>query len=430
MESLFPIEPTDEPASDSQPLAFRLSPKSLDEYVGQTHLLGPGKPIRVMIESDALFSCLFWGPPGCGKTALSRIISTVTQSHYIALNAVTASIADIKKSVKEAKEIQQAYRKKTILFIDEIHRFNKTQQDALLPEVESGLLTLIGATTENPFFSVIPALLSRTQIFQLEPHTETELTQLLDRAEDRLENSPSLEADTRKALIHASGGDARKCLGLYELVISTHPQSQTITLGQLEELLQAKGIPGNDDDHYDCVSAFIKSMRGSDPDASVYWLARLLQQGEPPEFIARRMIVFASEDIGNADPQALVLATSVLDAVKFIGMPECQINLSHVTIYLATAPKSNATYMAINAANKHIQSGKRYEVPQHLKDSHYKGAKALGHGKGYLYPHDYPHGLVQQTYLPESVSFYHPKEIGFEREIVKRIVFKKNISPQ
>ena len=348
-------------ASQTQhPLAFKLSPKTFDDYLGQEHLLAPDKPLRKLIESDKLISIILWGPPGCGKTGLSRLISQKTNANYIALNAVTAKISDIKDSIEAAKTARQFHNKRTLLFIDEIHRFNKTQQDALLPEVENGLLTLIGATTENPFFSVIPALISRCQLFELKPLTETHLKTLIQKT------TIPIEPEAQIQLIHHASGDARKLLNLIETLQASSDTS--ITTSDIEALTQVKGIAHNETTRYDIISAFIKSMRASNEDDAIYWLARLITSNEDPAFIARRLIVFASEDIGNADPQALPLATALIQAVQNIGMPEIRINLSQVTSYMAKAPKSRTNYTAINSALAAIHTGDIRQVPDHLKN--------------------------------------------------------------
>lgn len=399
------------------PLAYLLAPKTLDDYVGQEHVIAPGKPIRNMIENDALISMIFWGPPGCGKTSLSRLLSSLCSADYFSLNAVTAKIADLKDVIIKATSAQHMGRK-SILFLDEIHRFNKAQQDALLPDVESGLITLIGATTENPFFSVIPGLVSRCHIFQLYPHSHDTLSTLSDKALTHL--SKTIEPSAKERLLHFVEGDARKLLNTLELITASSKTTH-ITEAILDSIPALKGRAMSADDHYDMTSALIKSMRGSDPDAAVYWLARLLHQGEDPEFIARRLIIFASEDIGNADPQALILASALIQAVKVIGMPEIRINLSHVVTYLASAPKSNAAYKAIGLAQEAIQSGKLFTVPPYLKDTNYKGAQKLGHGHGYLYPHNYPDAIVKQTYMPEKLTLYTPKNSGYEAHIKTRL---------
>jgi putative ATPase len=415
------------PNTLSSPLAYKLAPKSLDEYIGQSHIFEKGKPLYQMIEQDSLFSMILWGPPGCGKTSLSRLIAGKTSAIYIALNAVTAKVSDVKDAIEKAK-FNLNQNKRTLLFIDEIHRFNKLQQDALLPEVESGLITFIGATTENPYFSVIPGLISRAQVFEFEPLTEKHMHTILDNAITKISKEQPLKITTKakQYLVGHANGDARKLINILEMADSVNKTNNELTVKTLENLTQSKGLRYNTDEHYDLNSAFIKSMRGSDPDAAVYWLARMLKGGENPEFIARRLIIFASEDVGNSDPMALVLATSVLSAAKFIGMPEVQINLSQVTTYLATAPKSNASYNAILKANKLIEEGKLIKVPDTLRDSHYKGAKKMGFGKGYIYPHKSPDGIVSQNYMPEQLDLYKPKELGHEKIIIKRLEYIKN----
>jgi putative ATPase len=407
------------------PLAYKLSPTSFDEYVGQQHLIGEGKPLRNCIEQDKIHSMILWGPPGCGKTALSRLIAKHSKAKYQSLNAVTAKVVDIRTTVEQAK-ITQTQGLKTILFIDEIHRLNKAQQDALLPDVESGLITFIGATTENPFFSVIPALISRSQVYELKPLEADDLEQLIIRALDTLQLK--IESDAQTAIIALSQGDARKLINLIEIVAENLNDSDTISKSTIDALMHSKGTIFNTDAHYDLASAFIKSMRASDPDASIYWLARMLKGGEDPEFIARRMIIFASEDIGNADPQALILATSLLQAVKFIGLPEVQINLAQGVTYLATAPKSNASYIAIKKASAMIDQGQIYAVPDQLKDAHYGGAKKMGYGKGYQYPHDFPYGISPSGVAsPIKEEIYTPKDIGYEKNIKKRLEFIRQI---
>lgn len=377
-----------------QPLAYKLAPKGLEDYVGQTHLLGPNKPLKRLIEQDKVGSMILWGPPGCGKTSLAKLVASLTHSQFLSLNAVHAKVADIKAVIEKATQ----HSERTFLFIDELHRFTKLQQDALLPEVESGLLTLIGATTENPYFSVIPGLLSRTQVFELFPLSPEELTTLFDRTWQKLsEKSPiSYEEKAKTTLIHYAKGDARKCITLIETCVSALPNtSSRLTLDLLESLIQSKGLAYDEADHYELISAFIKSMRGSDPHATLYWLARMLKGGEDPRFIARRLIIFASEDIGLADSQALLLATSASTAAEVIGMPEIQINLAHVAVYLAKAPKSNASYKGIKNALALIDQGTLYPVPDHLKNK----PKST-----YIYPHDFPDN--DQTYLPNPHAFF------------------------
>ncbi|OGW40944.1 MAG: AAA family ATPase [Nitrospirae bacterium RBG_13_39_12] len=399
----------------SSPLAYRMCPRTLDEYVGQTHILGAEKLLRRAIESDRITSLILFGPPGTGKTALARIIAEKTKSHFEWLNAATIGLDEIRKVIRLARA-RKAKGINTIVFLDEIHRFNKLQQDALLPDVEEGNIILIAATVENPFFYVNSALLSRSQVFELKPLPEKDILKVLNNAiRDRERGLGNLKIiaddDSLKHIAKMSDGDLRKALSALEIAaLTTFPDNDNtirITLRIAEESIQKKIIvyDKKGDQHYDTISAFIKSMRGSDPDASIYYLAKLLYAGEDPRFIARRIVICASEDVGNADPMALVVATSALRAVEFIGMPEARIPLAQATIFIAKAPKSNACYRAIEEALKDISSEETMEVPDHLKDSHYPGAKELGHGKGYKYPHDYG-GYVEQDYLKKKKKYY------------------------
>jgi putative ATPase len=413
------------------PLAARMRPRTLDELVGQQEIIGPGKLLRRAIESDRLHSLILYGPPGTGKTTIAQIVAGHTKSFFCTLNAVTAGIADIRQVVERAKENLALHQKRTVLFIDEIHRFNKAQQDALLPHVEDGTIILIGATTENPFFEVNSALLSRSLVFPVKRLTEEDLRKIARRAlqdEERGLGHFRVQVDDRalEHLIRSADGDARRLLNALELaVLSTHPGEDGtvhIDLAVAEESIQQRAVQydKNGDQHYDTISAFIKSIRGSDPDAAIYWLAKMITAGEDPLFIARRLVIAASEDIGNADPQALQVAVAAYQAVSWIGMPEGRIPLAQATTYLASAPKSNAAYRAINEALEDIQQGKPLEVPVHLRDAHYKGAARLGHGKGYLYPHDYPGHVVAQFYLPDELKhrrYYRPSDNGYERTI-------------
>jgi len=394
-----------------------MCPKTLDEYTGQQHILGPGKLLRRAVEADRITSIILYGPPGTGKTALARVIAQKTKAHFEWLNAATIGLDEIRKVIQGAKtrRLNGVY---TIVFLDEIHRFNKLQQDALLPDVEEGNITLISATVENPFFYVNSALLSRSQIFELKPLAEDDILSILNNAlkdRDRGLGNLNLQADEAalKHIARMSDGDARKALSSLEIAaLTTSPDAEgqaRITVAIAEESIQKKAVvyDKKGDQHYDTISAFIKSMRGSDPDAAVYYLAKMIYAGEDPRFIARRIVICASEDVGNADPMALVVAISALRAVEFVGMPEGKIPLAQAVIYIAKAPKSNASYMAIEAALKDIATEETMEVPDHLKDSHYPGAKNLGHGEGYKYPHDYD-GPVEQEYLRKKKKYYTP----------------------
>lgn len=402
---------------DYEPLAFRMSPRNLDEYIGQEHILGKGKLLRRAIEADRITSLILYGPPGTGKTALARVIAEKTKAHFEWLNAATAGLEDLRKIIKEAKA-RKIKGLKTILFLDEIHRFNKLQQDALLPDVEEGNIILIAATVENPFFYVNSALLSRSQVFELKPLKEDDIISILNNAlKDKERGLGSMNIriseDALSHIARMSEGDARRALTALEVAaLTTEPGKDgliEIDLKTAEESIQKKAIvyDKKGDQHYDTISAFIKSMRGSDPDAAIYYLAKMLYAGEDPRFIARRIIICAAEDVGEADPMALVIATSALRAVEFVGMPEARIPLAEATIYVAKAPKSNACYRAIEAALKDIETEQVQEVPDHLKDAHYPGAKKLGHGKGYKYPHDYG-GYVEQDYMIKKKKYYNP----------------------
>jgi len=428
---LFSFAYEQEDTGKLKPLAARMRPESIQEVLGQSHILGPGKLLRRAIEADQVSSLIFYGPPGTGKTTLAKVIARTTRSYFAELNAVTAGVADIRKVVDEAKERLHMEKRRTTLFIDEIHRFNKAQQDALLPYVEEGTIILIGATTENPFFEVNAALLSRSQIFALQSLTEEELRQVIDRALTDKEKglgelNVSITTEAADHLIRYAEGDARRLLNALELAATTTPiqadGSILITLDVAVESIQRRAVryDKSGDNHYDTISAFIKSIRGSDPDAALYWLARMIDAGEDSRFIARRLIISASEDIGNADPQALQVACSCFQALELIGMPEGRIPLAQATTYLAAAPKSNAAYNGINQALATIRNEGHKPVPAHLRDQSYKGAARLGHGEGYLYPHNYPEGYVPQQYLPDGVdyTFYQPKPIGYEQQIL------------
>jgi putative ATPase len=399
-----------EPASASAPLAARLRPRTLDELVGQTHLLGAGGVLRGLIEDDRLRSLLLYGPPGTGKTSLAHIIAEATSAHFEQLSAVASGVADVRRVMEEARERLAGTGRRTILFIDEVHRFSRTQQDALLPGVEAGWVVFIGATTENPFFSVTSPLLSRSLLFRLEPLERDEVRAILERAlADPERGLGGRAAASDEVLDHLAGkaeGDARVALNALEAAAdrSGARGDREIAEDDVDEALRQRLVRYDraGDQHYDVVSAFIKSMRGSDPNAAVAWLARMVHAGEDPRFIARRMVIFASEDVGMADPMALVIATGAAHAVEYVGMPEAQLNLAHAVVYLATAPKSNAVIRAISEAMRDVEREGQGAVPAHLRDAHYPGSRALGHGAGYKYPHDYPGARVEQAYMPEG----------------------------
>jgi len=400
------------------PLAYRMRPTSLDELVGQDEVVGPGSPLRRAIEHDRLVSLVLWGPPGTGKTSLAQVIANVTKARFQVLNAVTSGVADIRQAVDAARDEQRLYGRRTVVFIDEIHRFNKAQQDALLPHVEAGLITLIGATTENPYIAVNPALLSRSHVYHLQLLDEGAIRVLVERAlNDDQRGLGRMHVRVPEAamnrLVELSGGDARRGLNALEMAALSAPLDAdggvTVTLNQLEEVSQQRAVLYDraGDEHYDTISAFIKSVRGSDADAAMLWLAKMIAGGEDPRFIARRLIILASEDIGAADSQALLVAVAALHAVEAIGMPEGRITLAHATTYLATAPKSNRSYQAIEKALADVQAGIPLTVPKPLRGTGYKGAEKLGHGEGYLYPHSYEGHWVEQNYWPEGVSPRH-----------------------
>lgn len=413
--------------SKYEPLAQRMRPRNFAEFIGQEEAMGEGRYLRRMIEQDMIPSMILFGPPGTGKTTIAMMIAGITNSHFKRLNAVSSGIGDIRRIVDEAAEQRKFYQKRTIVFIDEIHRFNKSQQDVLLPYVEDGRLILIGATTENPFFEVNHALLSRVRIVRLYALSDSDIRRMLEQALNDCERglgSRHLACDEEAitALIRLSGGDGRMALNLLEQAASMTEDGTVIDMGLLENLFgeRIQHYDKKGDNHYDTVSAFIKSMRGSDPDAAVHYLARMIAGGEDPNFIARRVAICAAEDVGNADPMALVVAMAAVQAVQFVGMPEGRIPLAEAVTYVASAPKSNAAYMAVDEALAEVRRADCGAVPSHLRDAHYKGASKLGHGLDYIYPHDYPGNFTEQQYLPDKLKgrvYYRPSDNGREHYI-------------
>jgi putative ATPase len=398
------------------PLASRMRPQTLDEMVGQEQLLGRGRPLRALIEADRLSSVILWGPPGTGKTTLARLIAGSTHKQFIPLSAVTAGVKDVRDAVTAARQHLAEQGKGTILFLDEVHRFNRAQQDALLPSVEDGTLVLIGATTENPYFSVNAPLLSRSTLFRLEPLSDADIAELVDRALKH--EGGRARSEAVDAIVALVDGDARAALTTLEVALAI-ADGEELTAQHIEAARNARVIRYEEDDHYDVVSAFIKSIRGSDVDASLYWLARMLAAGEDARFIARRLVILASEDVGMADPTGLLIADAAARAVEFVGLPEAQLNLAHAVIYLASAPKSNSVISALGQAMGDVTSMPAGQVPPHLRDSHYRSAARLGHGVGYRYPHDEEEGWLDQQYRPDHLEgrvYYRPSSHGDEPE--------------
>jgi putative ATPase len=420
------------PQDKSLPLAVRLRPVNLNQLIGQEHILGKNKLLRRAIEADRLTSLILFGPPGTGKTSLAWCIANLTQANYVAINATTSNVEELRKIISTAKLKNREQNKKTVLFIDEIHRFNKAQQDVLLPDVEEGRLVLIGATVHNPYFSLTSALLSRSIVCELQSLQIEDLLKILNTALKDKEKGLGgfkvrIDKKTLNFLAKSCEGDARRALSALELGVLTTPADKEgyirFDLGIAQESIQKKAViyDHDEDGHYDTASAFIKSMRGSDPDAAIYWMAKMLYAGEDPRFIARRICILAAEDVGNADPLALVLANAALQIAEFVGMPEARIPLAQATIYVACAPKSNASYLAVERATQDIKDNKVQDVPDHLKDASYRGAKKLGHGLGYKYSHDYPGHYVKQQYTVKKVCYYEPTSLGHEAKIKERL---------
>jgi putative ATPase len=413
----------------AQPLAVRMRPKTLKEFVGQQHFLGEGKLLRRLLAADRLGSVILYGPPGTGKTTLAHLLAGASHSKFVQLSAVTSGVKELRAVLDSARDRLSAVGTKTLLFVDEIHRFNKAQQDVLLPDVEEGVVILVGATTQNPFFAINSALVSRSRVFQFEPLSRDDIRQLIqcalaDRERGLGNYNVRMHDDALEFLAEVSDGDARRALGALEVgVLSSSEKTIEFTRELAEESVQRKAVDydGTGDAHYDTISALIKSMRGSDPDAAIYWLARMLEAGEDVRFLARRIVIFASEDVGNADPHALPLAIATMQACEFVGLPECQLNLAQAVTYMACAPKSNASMLALGAASHDIREGRLLPVPVTLRDSHYQAAKRLGHGQGYQYSHDAPDAVAAQDYLGIDREYYHPVDRGFERELAKRL---------
>jgi putative ATPase len=412
-----------------RPLAARMRPLTIGEFVGQQHFLGPGKLLRRMLEADRLGSVIFYGPPGTGKTSLAELIARHTKSKFLRLNAASAGVKEVRAVLDEARKALETAQERTVLFIDELHHFNRTQQDVLLPDVEEGVVTLIGATTQNPFFSLVSPLVSRSRVFEFKALEREDVLTLLRRAladRERGLGGRNVHVDEKalEFLAEVSDGDARRALSALEVGILSLSGIETVfDIAVAQESIQKKAIQydATGDEHYDDASALIKSMRGSDPDAAVYWLARMLEAGEEPRFLARRLVIAAAEDVGNADPMALVLANAAAQVTEFVGMPECRIPLVQAATYIALAPKSNATIKAIDAALDDVRTQRVLPVPVHLRDAHYPGAARLGHGEGYEYAHNHPGGWVAADYLGVEKTYYEPVDRGLEAELLKRL---------
>ncbi len=426
-------------AEKKYPLAVRMRPRLLKEFVGQDHILGEGKLLKRAINADKITSLILYGPPGTGKTTLAHVIANATKAYFHEINAVISNIQELKDAIKQAQERERASNKKTILFIDEIHRFNKSQQDVLMPDVEKGNPILIGATTHNPFFSLISPLISRSIVFELKKLSKENIIQILKASlkdKERGLGNANIKINEKALdfLAEVCDGDARIALnGLEVGTLTTKPAKDGVidfNLKVAEDSIQKKAVvyDKDEDGHYDTISAFIKSMRGSDPDAALYWLAKMLYAGEDPRFIARRIVICAAEDVGNADPQALVVANAAMQVAEFVGMPEARIPLAQAVCYIACAPKSNAAYLGIDKAMKDVEEGRTMEVPKHLKDANYRGAEKLGHGVGYKYSHEYKDHYVAQEYTPEKKIYYEPTDIGYEKKIKEYLNQLKNKS--
>ncbi len=413
------------------PLASRLRPASLDGVVGQDHLLGPGGALRALVDARKLTSVILWGRAGTGKTTIARLLAEAVGAHFESLSAVSAGVKDVREAAEAARQRLAQYGVPTVLLLDEVHRFSKSQQDALLPSVEDGILTLVGATTENPFFEVNGPLLSRSTLFRLEPLDRHALRTLLERGLEA--EGATIEEPAAEAIVDSVDGDGRALLTTLEVALAVAGQHHPVTLDDVERARTTRALTWGRDDHYDVISAFIKSIRGGDPDAGLHWLARMIVAGEDPRYIARRLVVLASEDVGMADPTSLLVATAAANAVEYVGLPEAQLNLAQAVVHLATAPKSNRSALGIWKALEDVRSRPAGPVPAHLRDAHYRGAQRIGHGAGYRYPHDDPRGWVEQDYLPEHLAgteYYQPSEHGHEAEIGERLRGRSSAQPE